>query len=81
MIGKFSRLQVFICLLIVAHNPSTVVLCMMYRSDPDRPYSYYDLTKDAEKLLRGMPLQAENGFSKVKHWPPKKVLKDPPEAK
>jgi hypothetical protein len=29
-----------------------------------------------EKLLQGMPLQAENGFSIVKHWPPKKVLKD-----
>ena len=64
---------------------------MMCRSDPDRPYSYYDLTKDVDKLLRGMPLQAEKGismvkqtplqaekgFSMVKHWPPKKVLKDP----
>ena len=72
MIGKFSMVQIIICLLIVAHKPNAVILCIMYRSDPDRPYSYYDLTKDVEKLLRGMPLQAEKGFSIVKHWPPKK---------
>ena len=38
--------------------------------DPDRPYSWYDLTKDAKLLLAGMDLSANVGFTKVKHWPP-----------
>ena len=38
--------------------------------NPDRPYSFYDLTLDADLLLRGLPLQAENGFTRIQHWPP-----------
>jgi len=39
-------------------------------ADPDRPYSFYDLTKDASKLLKGTKLKAKTGFSRLKHWPP-----------
>jgi len=38
--------------------------------DPARKFSWYDLTKDASKLLEGIPHQNGAGFSIVKHWPP-----------
>lgn len=38
--------------------------------DPDRPYSFYDLTKDAEVLLRGTDISQKVVFSQIKHWPP-----------
>jgi hypothetical protein len=39
-------------------------------TDPDRPFSFYDLTKDAEVLLRGTDVSSKNVFSQVVHWPP-----------
>ena len=39
--------------------------------DPERPFAFYDLTKDAMKLLQGMDLSHNAGFTKVKYWPPK----------
>jgi hypothetical protein len=40
-------------------------------SDPDRPYSFYDLTKDADVLTRGMDESVrKNVFSQVTHYPP-----------
>jgi hypothetical protein len=41
------------------------------RSDPDRPYAFYDIVKDAKKLLEGMEVQENVGFTLVKHFPPK----------
>lgn len=40
-------------------------------ADPDRPFAFYDLTKDAMKLLKGMVLSHNVGFTKVKYWAPK----------
>jgi hypothetical protein len=41
------------------------------RTDPERPFAYYDLSKDAKKLLEGMEVQENVGFTRVKHFPPK----------
>jgi len=41
-------------------------------TDPDHPHSYYDLTKDADELLRGMDMSGKNVFSTLTHWPPKR---------
>lgn len=40
-------------------------------TDPDRPYSFYDLTKDAEVLLKGMDVSSNVTFSRIVHYPPK----------
>jgi len=45
-------------------------------SDDDRPYSYYDLTRDAEELLRGSPITKDGSktvFTRIRHWPPEVV--------
>ena len=42
----------------------------MYRTDPDREYSYYDLTKDADHVLTGTSRRAKHSFSRMKHFPP-----------
>lgn len=39
-------------------------------TDPDRTYSFYDLSKDAKKLLLGITRDENVGFTIVKHWPP-----------
>jgi hypothetical protein len=44
-------------------------------TDPDRPHSFYDLTKDAEVLLRGMDLSSKVVFSQICHWPPEREKK------
>jgi hypothetical protein len=38
--------------------------------DTDRSFQFYDLTKDAEKLLSELNLEEVPGFSLVKHFPP-----------
>lgn len=38
--------------------------------DPDHDFSYYDLTKDADELLRGMDITSKTVFSTLTHWPP-----------
>lgn len=38
-------------------------------TDPDRPHSFYDLTKDAEVLLRGTDVASRVVFSQIAHWP------------
>jgi len=41
--------------------------------DPDRPYEYYDLTKDAKYLMEGLTDVSESvTFSQIAHWPPPK---------
>ena len=39
-------------------------------TDHDRPYSFYDLTKDAKVLLRGTDISSNCTFSRVAHWLP-----------
>jgi len=39
-------------------------------TDPDRSYKYYDLTKDAKKLLAEQKIEDPPGFSIVKTWGP-----------
>ena len=41
----------------------------MYRTDPDRPHAYYDLTKDAEDLLEGPDVDMSKQFTQIRHWP------------
>ncbi|KAG7353258.1 calcium-activated chloride channel [Nitzschia inconspicua] len=41
-------------------------------TDPDRSFGYYDLSKDAAKLLADLHLEEIPGFSVVKHYPPEK---------
>ena len=38
--------------------------------DPRRPHAFYDLTKDAEKILEGIDVGDRVIFSQMKHWPP-----------
>lgn len=38
--------------------------------DPNRPHSFYDLTKDAIKILEGINIENKVIFSQIKHWPP-----------
>ena len=47
---------------------------LMDWTDPDRPYIFYDLTKDAEVLLRGMDVSSKVVFSQIAHWPPEKKI-------
>jgi hypothetical protein len=53
-----------------SYDISHLFLCF-YRNDPDRPYIFYDISKDADQLLSGMALHDDVGFTTVKHWPPK----------
>jgi hypothetical protein len=39
-------------------------------TDPDRPHTFYDLTKDAYVLLRGTDVSSKVVFSQIAHWPP-----------
>ena len=39
-------------------------------SDPERSHSYYDLTRDAEQLLKGSEDVCHRAFSQIRHWPP-----------
>ena len=44
-------------------------------TDPDRPHEFYDLTKDAAFLLKGLDVSSKMVFSQVAHWPPTKQEK------
>jgi hypothetical protein len=39
-----------------------------HREDPSRPYSFYDLTKDADSLMVGSEYSKAACFSQVKQW-------------
>ena len=45
-------------------------------TDPDRPHAFYDLTKDAEVLLRGQVASSKVVFSQIAHYPPQKKEAD-----
>ena len=62
--------RVFVVHSTVLSENCTLIFTHIHRADPDRPYSFYDLSKDAEKLLQGTDIKGNVGFSIVKHWPP-----------
>jgi hypothetical protein len=70
MTGRFCDLLLF-SILIPVDKLSLTCFCAV-RTDPDRPYSFYDLSRDSQKLLSGMEVQENVGFTRVAHWPPKK---------
>ena len=45
-------------------------------TDPDRTHAYYDLTKDAEVLLRGQDVSSKVVFSQIAHYPSPKRKTD-----
>jgi hypothetical protein len=55
---------------LLASNIDNFDIGLLDWTDPDRPHSYYDLTKDAEVLLRGKEFGKNIVFSQIAHWPP-----------
>jgi hypothetical protein len=55
---------------LLAANIDNIDCELLEWTDPDRPHSYYDLTKDAEVLLRGKEFGDNIVFSQIAHWPP-----------
>lgn len=55
---------------LLAANIDNIDTDLLDWTDPDRPHSYYDLTKDAEVLLRGKNFGNNIVFSQIAHWPP-----------
>ena len=43
---------------------------MLDWTDPEHPHVFYDLTLDANALIRGIDISEKVVFSQVKHWPP-----------
>jgi hypothetical protein len=43
---------------------------MLDWTDPEHPHAFYDLTKDAQSLIRGSDISHKVVFSQVAHWPP-----------
>lgn len=39
-------------------------------SDPERSHSYYDLTRDAEQLMKDDEDMCHRSFGQIRHWPP-----------
>jgi len=39
-------------------------------SDPEKSHSYYDMTRDAEQLLKGDEDMCQSAFAQIRHWPP-----------
>ena len=48
--------------------------------DPDKPYSYYDVTRDAREVLSAVETLSKKDikslFSRIQHWPPPPKEKD-----
>lgn len=56
---------------LLACNMDNVDKKLLDWTDPDRPdFVFYDLTRDAEVLLRGMDVSSKKVFSQVWHFPP-----------
>ena len=43
---------------------------MLDWTDPEHPHEFYDLTKDAQALIRGSDISEKVVFSQVGHYPP-----------
>lgn len=58
---------------LLACNIDKIDKSLLEWTDPDRPdFVFYDLTKDAEVLLRGMDVGKKVVFSQIAHYPPKR---------
>lgn len=55
---------------LLASNIDNIDTNLLDWTDPDRKHSFYDLTKDAEVLLRGKEFGNNVVFSQIAHWPP-----------
>ncbi|GKY91514.1 hypothetical protein MPSEU_000123600 [Mayamaea pseudoterrestris] len=55
---------------LLACNVDKIDMELLDWTDPDRPHSFYDLSKDAKILIQGMDVSANTVFSQVAHWPP-----------
>ena len=55
---------------LLACNVDNIDSDLLEWTDPDRPHAFYDLTKDAEVLLRGQDVSSRVVFSQVAHYPP-----------
>ena len=62
---------------LLACNIDDIDTDLLEWTDPDRPHAFYDITKDAEVLLRGMDVEGKVVFSQISHWPPEKEKADP----
>ena len=60
---------------LLACNIDNIDADLLEWTDPDRPHAYYDLTKDAEVLLRGSDVSSKTVFSQIAHWPPERKEK------
>lgn len=55
----------------VACNIDNIDDLLMSWTDPDRPYDYYNLTKDVQGIFEGTAYSpARHCFSQIKHWIP-----------
>jgi len=55
---------------LLACNIDNIDADLLEWTDPDRSHAFYDLTKDAEVLLRGQDVSSKVVFSQIAHWPP-----------
>ena len=55
---------------LLAVNIDSVDKSIFDWSDPERSHSYYDLTRDAEQLLKGNEDFCQTSFGQIRHWPP-----------
>lgn len=61
---------------LLACNVDNIDKDLLEWTDPDRPHSFYDLTKDAEVLLRGTDVSSKIVFTQIAHYPPDKKSKE-----
>ena len=57
---------------LLACNVDDIDKDMLDWTDPEHPHAFYDLTKDAQALIRGSDISQKVVFSQVSHWPPHK---------
>ncbi|KAL9181404.1 hypothetical protein ACHAXT_010209 [Thalassiosira profunda] len=55
---------------LVAVNIDYVDESLFDWTDTDRSHAYYDLTRDAEQLMKGKEDVCDRAFSQIRHWPP-----------
>ena len=51
-------------------NVDNIDMEMLDWTDPEHPHAFYDLTKDAQSLVRGIDISQKVVFDAVAHWPP-----------
>ncbi len=43
-------------------------------SDPKRSHSFYDMTRDADELMKGREDMCQRAFGQIRYWPPDEVV-------